>query len=304
MALSNPPVLTNVVGKSEAVEVHWEQVAGSVLSYVIYYGTAPGVYSNSVNVAVASLTDPAAPSHIVSGLVDNATYWVAVSAIEVGTEEETAKSGELSAVTAASQIVLQPSNLRAASGNGTVILSWDSPVAVDGFQIEYTRDTNKPRAWNGTGATEGDSPITINGNVTQFTFTGLENNSGSQAPYFFRIRAMSGGVSSDATEEVVGIPQAGLTSPIEGSFTKIVLQQGLNLVAVPTLPTGFTPDMYNLGKFFGGTQILWKSGALFAARALAVPVGSTKTIEPMEAVLINMPSATTKYLIGDSWKNV
>ena len=76
MALPNPPVLTDVIGKTEALEVSWEQVTGSVLNYIIYYGTAPGVYSGSLVVPVASLSDPSAPQHDVTGLVNNSTYWL------------------------------------------------------------------------------------------------------------------------------------------------------------------------------------------------------------------------------------
>ena len=305
MALPNPPVLTNVLGKTEALEVSWEQVIGSVLNYVIYYGTAPGVYAGSLVVPVTSLLDPNAPQYDIIGLVNNSTYWVTVAAVETGTEIETVKSAELAAVTTSSQMVIQPSDLIVAAGDSSIVLSWNSTV-MDGFRIEYTRDINEPRQWNGIGAIQGNSPIEIEGNVSEYTMTGLENNTGNEAPYYFRVSARRGDTHSPPTEEVVGVPQGAFTTALSGNYAKISLQPGLNLVAVPVSPKSFTPDTYNLGKFMGGAQILWKApgSSNFTARLLALPTGETKVIDPMEAVFIIMPTPGTKYLIGDSWKNV
>lgn len=305
MALSSAPILTNVTGGAGLLNVLWSQVAGSVLRYVIYYGTAPGVYTSSLMVPVSSLANPAEPNYLVTGLMNNVTYWIRVSAVEAGTETETEKSNELSAVAIAAQVVTQPYNLKVAAGNGTVTLSWGAAPA-DGYRIEYTRDTSSPREWNGTGAVEGNSPINIEGNVNEYTLTGLQNNNGSGAPYFFRIASRQGETYSPPTEEVVAIPQANMTAPMHGNYTKISLQAGLNLMAVPVLPGAFTPDTYNLGKFMGASQVLWKApgSSNFTARLISLPNGATKTLLPMEALLVIMPSSGTKYLFGNSWKNV
>ena len=234
---------------------------------------------------------------------------VAVSAVEVGTELETAKSSELSAVTVTSQVVQQPSNLAVAANNGSVTLSWDS-AAMDGFRIEYTRDVASPRQWNGTGATEGNSPIEVEGNISEYTITGLENNDGTGAPYFFRVYARKVDTYSPPTEEMVGIPQASLTGNTEGNYVKLVLKTGTNIVSLPLVPSSFVQDTRDFGKFLGADQIFWKEGGKFISRVVALPdfiSQANKVLEPMEAVLVTMPASatdTTKYLIGQTWKNV
>lgn len=312
MAL-NTPVLVDVVGGDASLDVTWDQVSGTVLRYAIYYGTAPGSYIGTKLVTPAELSDPANPNYVLnvaSGitLTNNVTYWVAVSAVEdVGGEPETAKSSELSAITSASVVVLQPKNLVVAVNNGAANLSWDAPVvAVDGYTIEYTTNTGSPRIWNGTGATQGNSPIDAPGNITQFNLTGLTNVNGVGAPYFFRVTAYKSGTDSAATEEEIGIPQSSFTASLAGSYTKIRLNGGNNIISIPLEPNSFPATAYEFGKFLGAQAVIWKEAGSSAlkSRPIAAPTGNNVALAPGDSLIVVMGGSATKYLIGGAWQSI
>ena len=61
------------------VTLSWDAVAGAT-AYRISYGTASGVYTQAVTVAVGDLADAANPEHELSGLTNGTLYYFAVQA--------------------------------------------------------------------------------------------------------------------------------------------------------------------------------------------------------------------------------
>ena len=307
----NAPVLLDVIGGNENLVISWEAVTGNIGSYLIRYGTAPGNYSGSHIVLVSELVDAGSPSFTLQApdatLTNNTTYWVSIAAVgidpDTGLSGESLPSNELYSVVRVDSFVSQPSNFQVASGDSTVVLSWDLPdITVDGYIIEYTTDGSDPRVWNGTGAIEGNSPITI-GNANLFQINGLLNNDGSSEPYYFRVTAYRGQTYSHPTEEEIGVPQAGITTPVIAKYVRLTKEGGNRLLGVALEPNTISSDAVAIMQTWGGTTIAWKAvGSSTWTTRLAAFGTANKTIEPMEAVFVNTAAPVTKILTGTGWK--
>jgi len=306
----NAPVLLDVIGGDSSLIISWNAVVGNVASYLIRFGTAPGNYSGSYAVSVSALANAGEPSYVLQSpnatLNNNTTYWVSVAAVGIdpatGLDGESLPSNELYAVAKVTSFVSQPSNFQVASGDSTVVLSWNLPdIAVDGYVIEYTTDNSTPRLWNGTGAIEGDSPITI-GNANQFQINGLLNNVGSSAPYYFRVSAYRGQVYSHPTEEEIGVPQAGITTPVIAKYVRLTKEGGNRLLGLSLMPTSIGSDAVAIMQSWGGSTVAWKAVGSSTWTTRLAAFGANKALEPMEAVFVNTAAPVTKILTGTGWK--
>ena len=88
----------------------------------------------------------------------------------------------------------EPRNLKAAAGNGEVVLTWDAPEEDGGSPItdyEYRNVGNGP--WTSTGSTD-----------TTHTVSGLDNGTA----YLFEVRAVNNAGNSFASDRVWGTPLA------------------------------------------------------------------------------------------------
>lgn len=79
--------------------INWSMNSESDLAgYIVYYGTASRVYSSmSTGVGLSGDGSTGAPSKIISGLLDNITYYFGVTAYDTANNESTF-SAEVSAI--------------------------------------------------------------------------------------------------------------------------------------------------------------------------------------------------------------
>ncbi len=72
-----------------APNAQWDaNIESDLLGYIIYYRIAPGPYTSSVNITLASLSSPLNPSYILSGLTPiQIWYYFAITAYDASGNE-------------------------------------------------------------------------------------------------------------------------------------------------------------------------------------------------------------------------
>lgn len=299
----SPVTILDASGGDAAIQLFWTK---SLIAdgYQIYYGTEPGVYGPAISVSVGELLDAENPSFLLqTGLSNNVTYWIAISATNSGAESS--KSNEVAVVTGVPSIVVQPSNLKAQNGNAAIRLTWDiASPAVDGYHIRYGTTSH---IYTGTEATEGPSPILINGNIGTCDITGLTNDT----IYFFSIQAFRGTELSAISEEVVGLPQSDLGAFVDGDVIVLQLGSAFNLIGMPVSPPD-SSDPNSTMKLRGmllktqSNRVFLKDGAKF--RNVTASIGTNSSLTGAEAYFVNVPTVPanpgyiTVKLAGAPWK--
>ena len=155
--LLNIPVITAVTSGDGSVTLSWNSVTGAT-SYNIYY--AVGSTVDKTGTKITGATSP----KIINGLTNGEPYAFAVSAVFASGE-----SG-LSTIQTATPILPIPVIASAISGNGSVILSWNSIAGATSYNVYYAIDSTVDKT--GTKITGATSPKTITGltNGTQYAF--------------------------------------------------------------------------------------------------------------------------------------
>jgi hypothetical protein len=292
------PILNDVVGGDQSLTIEWSEVANAS-EYRIKFGTAPGDHSTTKVVLVSELSVPTEPNFILnidSGVVieNDTTYWVIVTAYSSALLEESAISNELYSVAkAGADVLAQPQNFSVKSGAGLAELYWDAPmVEPDSYLIEYTDSLDAPITWQ---------TQTVMSPATTATITKLTNDT----PYYFRISSVQGENASVATEPEIGIPQAGIITPVEGKYVKMTKAEGNRLFNVLLRPNVQTADAVSMAQFLQGSTVSWKALGATNWRTRILAFGTAnKSLEPMEAIYINTTADKTKYLSGSIWTTV
>ncbi|TLZ66884.1 MAG: hypothetical protein E6K12_05390 [Methanobacteriota archaeon] len=165
-----------------------------ITNYKIYRGTVSGQLSLRTTVPnVLAYTD--------SGLTNGQAYYYQVSAVNaVG---EGAHSNEASATPISGQTVPgAPRALSAASGNGTIALTWLAPSSDGGSPITGYK------VYRGT-APSAESLLTTIGNVSSYTDTTVTNG----LTYFYVVRALNGIGEGGPSNEASATPTPGPSVP-------------------------------------------------------------------------------------------
>jgi hypothetical protein len=184
-APSTPPAapagLTATPGDGQ-VTLSWNAVA-SATSYTVRYGTASGVYVQTLPAASTSAT--------VTGLANGTPYFFVVSASNASGPGS--NSAEASSTPAATSLPVPaaPTGLAATPGNGQVSLSWNSVATAMSYTVKY-------------GTATGVYTQTLPAASNSATVTGLTNGT----PYFFVVTASNGSGPSGNSAEVPATPAA------------------------------------------------------------------------------------------------
>ena len=168
-APATPPVApTNVsaVGGTAKATVSWTASPGAT-AYAVKYGTATGVYPNTVG----SVTSPTT----ILGLTNGAKVYAVVVA------SNTAGSSPNSTEASATPIAV-PTNVVATPGNGQATLAWSASAGATGYKVRFGTTSGGP--YNGTATATG-TPTTVvgltNGTTYYFVVTGT-NTVGESDP--------------------------------------------------------------------------------------------------------------------------
>ncbi|MGI6084144.1 MAG: fibronectin type III domain-containing protein [Acetivibrionales bacterium] len=181
-----PGALTGVTATKgdTKVTLQWNSVTGAT-GYKIYYGTISGVYELA-NV----LDDVFATSYEITGLTNGTTYYFIIKATNPGGDSPA--SVEVSAtpqVPAPGAPILQS----AISGDGHVLLNWDSAEGATGYKVFQSI----------TSGSYGAEIDLVSNTTTTYDAIGLTNGT----TYYFVIKATNPGGDSPVSNEVSATPQ-------------------------------------------------------------------------------------------------
>jgi predicted phage tail protein len=221
---------------------------GVTVGYLVWYGTTPGTYTQSIDVATTT-------SYTVGNLADGTTYYLAVQGYNA-----TRQGGPLSAEVIGATRPATPLNLTATVRQGLFIdLNWQAPSgSVAAYRIEV-----------GT-ATGLSNVATINtGTATTFTISNL-----SAGMYFIRVRSVSSaGVTSAAGNEVVATllaipaPPASLSAAVrDNQFIDLTWQAPLGTLSGYRIEVGTAAGQSDVTTINTGTATTYTIGNLPAGR--------------------------------------
>jgi len=158
---------------SSSVTLSWDAIDG--MTYRVYCSTTPG--SIGVNNLITSMDGITETTLKITGLTPNTTYYFAI----VGIGNGTITSKEVSTTT---KDVPKPANIKTATGDGQVTLTWDKTDDASKYAVSlYNASTGKYNTLS----------TSITG--TSYTVTGLTNGT----KYQFLVQAYAGGTWSKYT---------------------------------------------------------------------------------------------------------
>ncbi|MGO9059185.1 MAG: glycosyl hydrolase family 18 protein [Candidatus Binataceae bacterium] len=179
----------------------------STTSYNLYKGVAKGGETLAVSTALTS--------YPFNGLTNGQTYWFYV--VAVNADGTSAPSAEVSATPTAATIK-PPTGLTASpvSISGSVTLKW---TAAAGATASYSYNIYQGSA---SGA-EGTAAVkTVTGNATTATISGLATNK----PYYFKVKAVNGGLTSTASNEASANPRVVWVPDFWGGLVQVRIGGG------------------------------------------------------------------------------
>ena len=160
------PTSVSAVGGTAKATVTWTASPGAT-AYAVKWGTATGVYPNTVG----SATSPTPIPGLANG---TKVYAVVVASNAAGSSPN---STEASATP-----VAVPTNVVATSGNGQVALAWSAAAGATGYKVKYGTTSGGP--YTGSSSPSGTSTTIIgltNGTTYSFVVTGT-NTVGESDP--------------------------------------------------------------------------------------------------------------------------
>ncbi|MFH5186323.1 S-layer homology domain-containing protein [Paenibacillus sp. TAB 01] len=193
---NDSPILQSVVpGDSHAV-VTWQEVPGAS-AYKVYKSLAPdsyGTLQETVGESVYQLD--------ITGLANGVTYYFSVSAIKGDTES--AHSGQMSA---RPQIPAPgaPTILSAVGGDRKVSLTWSPVDTTVGYSV-YSSEFS---------GSYGENFLVVGGTEANVDVPGLINGH----TYYFIVKAVNAGGSSEPSQEVSATPLAVPAAPTDVTAT-------------------------------------------------------------------------------------
>jgi hypothetical protein len=163
------PAPQNVVlqAGNGGIAVKWDAVS-SASSYNVYYGTDA---NRPETPAQTGITGPAAT---ISGLTNNATYYVWVESINAGGSTMSGAQSITLTLPAPQNVVLQ-------AGNGGIAVKWDAVSLASSYKVYY-----------GTGATLPETPAQTNITGPAAAISGLTNNT----TYYVWVESVNSGGST------------------------------------------------------------------------------------------------------------
>jgi hypothetical protein len=200
-------LLWSATAEAASATLAWDPNAeADLLGYKVYYDTDSGAPyvgtqanegSSPIDVPLASLADPNAPTITLTGLPSCTLFYFAVTAYDSAAESD--YSSEISAV-----IIASPNPVHAnPSSSGALLVDWsglpgDDDGSIDSYRIQYDTDSGEP--YQGLG-----SPV----DVTSFDpytpsheLTGLVNGT----TYYLVVESVCPDASSKMSDEVTGTP--------------------------------------------------------------------------------------------------
>jgi fibronectin type 3 domain-containing protein len=173
---------------AQSVSLSWNADSDpTVTGYRVYYGTAAGSYTQSVDVGNST-------SAAVAGLNSSTTYYLAVAAYN-GSGNQSGYSNEVSAIptgSASSNAPVAPASLSAAAGNAQVALNWPASSGATSYNIKRS-------------TTSGGGYATIaTATGTSVTDSGVSNGT----TYYYIVTAVNGSGESAGSPQASATPQA------------------------------------------------------------------------------------------------
>ena len=183
-----PPAPTGLsaTGTNQTVSLTWTATPGAAF-YSIFRGTTAS--GESTTALASGLTTP---SYVDSAVTNGTAYYYVVKAISSG------GTGPASGEASATPNLTAPTGLSAKAGNRQVSLSW---TAIGGSLSGVTY-----RVYQGTSAgAESPAPVVYGLTGTTATVSSLTNGT----PYYFVVKAASGGLTGPASNEASAAPSGG-----------------------------------------------------------------------------------------------
>jgi fibronectin type 3 domain-containing protein len=182
-----PTSLRAAAGNAQ-ITLTWTASPGAT-SYDVYRATTAG--GEGPPALVTGLT---ATTFTESGLINGATYFYKVTAVNAG-----GQSGTSNEASATPQVPPPPAptNLTATAGNAQVSLTWTASTGATSYNVY--------RSTSAGG--EGTTPFLTGLTATSFTDTGLTNGT----TYFYKVTAVNAGGQSGTSNEASATPTAPVT---------------------------------------------------------------------------------------------
>ena len=187
-ALPGPPLAVTAYSQASGeILLDWPPVADVPL-YNVYWSTSPGVSQ-----ATGNLIASVAPPHLLTGLSNGTTHYLAVSSI-LGSYESALS------VEAAALPLAVPAFTSVTSGTSSIRIEWSPVVGADSYDLY----------WSTSPGVTGATGTLIPGPSSPFTHGALPNGT---THYYIIVasNAVGGGATSSASAEVSATPIAAPT---------------------------------------------------------------------------------------------
>lgn len=305
------PVLTGIVSGDFKFTVSWDKVmvdTNNVDSYVVYYGTAPGVYTYTQEVATtATGFDIESPSlEVAADVVNNVTYWVTVSAKYAGGESLKADP-VLSVVPALDTGVPQPQNVYAIAGDAAFRIKWDNDTTVDTWYLRYGTDPNLLNTY--VEIPKASVLIDAGDNMAYYDVSHVDGVTPvvNDNLYFVKMQAGITGIATNGlwSEVVTVYPQAGLVGFVDGLYSYSVPFYA-DVFGVPLVDADMA-TFADAAEKLGSSYVLYydPSADNFGNYISGGTSNATKPIEGGTAYITGPSGKVGQNVIitGDEWSN-
>jgi len=303
------PVITSLVGGNETLEVIWNKVmvgANNVDEYTIYYGFAPGNYAFTKVIPIATVGfDLEIPSYElldVDNIVNNSTYYVAVSATSGGTES--VKSVELSVTPqSAAGGVMQPLNVKAIAGDASFRVQWDNDLTdtVTSWTIFYGEDVNALN--HSVNVLDSNLLAPVDGMI----HFDLYDNGGTtpvvnSTMYFVKVKAHVGVEAGISSEAASVIPQAGLIGFVEGAMFYVIPNSEI-LIGIPLVDENM-PDIADMAIYMQSPYAVYYDTE-FKTHVPGFPNQPNEAVAGATAYILGASDRSGEEMVirGDEWSN-
>jgi len=185
------PINVSATGGTNQVTVSWPAVMGAT-SYNLYWSDVTGV-TTATGTQITGATSPA----VITGLADDATYYVIVTAVNGGGESDASvqvAAATLPAAPPPTTAPAAPTGVSAVGGNEQVTVSWPAVSGATSYNI-YWSTTTGVTPLNGTS---------IAGVTSPYVHTGLT----ASTSYFYVVTAVNSVGESDASLEATATTNA------------------------------------------------------------------------------------------------
>lgn len=196
------PAAPTLTPGAKSLGVSWTAVADAA-SYKVYYGTATGVYGTPVVVSGTSTT--------LSNLLDNTTYFVAITAVDAS-GNESVKSTEISAKTRDTVPPAVPAAPTLTPGAKQIVVAWTAVAEATSYKIYY-----------GTSTGVYGTPVTVTG-ATTYTLTNLLDNT----TYYISITSVDVAANESAKSTEISAKTKDTTPPAAPSKPTLSIWQQIS----------------------------------------------------------------------------